>query len=350
MRYVVDIPPEVAEEINKAVKAGLYKSPQDFLVAAAQNQIYLETVEVHGDSPKSQQTVTVVNPQRRPSDDKLYGSIAVYLNPMKLLSLPGTDKISTVSLSKAERPQRLFGLVNRLFPVKPVVRVLSNLLADTGAQYVPLDELQDKSAEVARELGKVVQKKDKTMHRKRGSILYSGLPVGIEEKSSPRFKFQFVGYVGKNRLEGAAPTLKFVDIVQGGKSAPQIGLTDFGLRFCSIQNPIIDRQDYSSPFSEEEIAFLLDHIASQLPTEAELIRLVLKSLDEGHATPDDINVKLKGFRPKWTEKQVTGERVGLIGRMNELGLLEREKDGVKVTYVLSRRGEDYLAKLGGMGA
>jgi hypothetical protein len=348
MRYVVDIPPEVADEINRAIKAGRYKSPQDFLVAAAQNQIYLETAEVQGDALHAQHTITVATPPRA-SDDKLYQAGIDFLKE-KLLLPPQTDRINTVSLSDMKRPERLFGLANRLFPTKPVVRVLGNLLAESGSQYISLEDVQERSAEVARGLGKIIQKKDKAMHRKRGSIIYAGLPVGREDKSTSRFKFQFVGFLGKSRIEGAAPTLKFVDIVQGERSSPQIGLTDFGLKFSSIMNPIIDKQDYSSPFSEDEIIFLLDHIASQLPTEAKLFHLVLKSVNDGRATPDDINVKLESFRPKWTVKQVTGERVGLIGRMNELGLLEREKDGVKVTYVLSQRGKDYLAKLSVMGA
>src|SRR5207245_8435666 len=100
MRYVVDIPPEVAQEINIAVKAGRYKSPQDFLVAAAQNQIYLETADVQGGSLQSQQTVTVASPRPRSSEDKLYRSATLYLNPMKLLSFPENGAIKTVSLTK----------------------------------------------------------------------------------------------------------------------------------------------------------------------------------------------------------------------------------------------------------
>src|SRR5438067_991467 len=113
MRYIVDIPPEVADEINRTIKAGRYKSPQDFLVAAAQNQIYLETADVHGDS---QQTVTVVSPPRT-SDDRLYQTVIDYLKE-KLLLPPQKDRINTVSLSDAKRPERLFGLANRLFPTK----------------------------------------------------------------------------------------------------------------------------------------------------------------------------------------------------------------------------------------
>jgi len=38
-------------------------------------------------------------------------------------------------------------------------------------------------------------------------------------------------------------------------------------------------------------------------------------------------------------------RAGVVSRISELGLLDRKKHGVKVTYELTKLGEEYLAKL-----
>ncbi len=99
--------------------------------------------------------------------------------------------------------------------------------------------------------------------------------------------------------------------------------------------------------------FLLNHIATELEGEPKLIRSIIKSVGEGVATPDGLNPRIKSTidrerisrKPRWTDNEIVAERVGLISRMNELGLIEREKDGVKVTYVLSPRGRSYLGKL-----
>ena len=144
MRYVVDIPPELAEEINRQVKSGRYKTPQDFVLAALQNQTYLESVQVEGDS--LQQTVAPA-PPTQPAGDRLYQSLIDFLK--EPLLPPDPARVHTVSLSEFQRHDHLFGLTNRLFPVKPVVRVLGNLLAESGTEYIGLDQLQEKSAEAA---------------------------------------------------------------------------------------------------------------------------------------------------------------------------------------------------------
>jgi hypothetical protein len=186
------------------------------------------------------------------------------------------------------------------------------------------------------------------MGRKRGSIISAGLPVGREQdKTKSRFKNQFVGFMSKTRIEGAAPALKFLDFKRGERNTVLAGITQFGLKFCTLLNPVIDKEDFSSPFSVEETTFLLDHIANQLPGEAKLVRLVLSSIKKGITTPDDLSHAVKSYDSSWTKNEVIAMRVGAVSRMSELGLLERHKDGVKVTYYLSRLGEQYLGKLTG---
>jgi len=344
LRYILDIPPDLAEEINKQIRSGRYRSPQDFMIAAIQNQVYVE----------SQEAVARDSQVSRPLE---YSSAVAssFVPPMTrtaVIQLLSSDvaKVKTVPLKNFQRPSVLWGQCNRFFPVKIVTRVAANLAKEYSSDYVLLGELQEKSAQIARELGKVIEHKDRQLGRKRGTIFSAGLPIGREQdKAKSRFKNQFVGYMAGNRIEGAAPTLKFLDMIKDEKNSVLAGVTDFGLRFASLSNPLIDLEDYSMSLSAEEVVFLLDHISSEVPGEAKLMRLILSGVKEGIATPEELNNRVKGYSSDWGRNEVIMMRAGVVSRMGELGLLERRKDGVKVTYLLTDRGDKYLERLSKLG-
>jgi len=326
--------------MNKQVHSGRYKSPQDFIIAAIQNQVYIEsqeTVETDSEVLKSQEY------SAPPSF-----SFAAPMTKKVAIQLLSSDvaQVKTVPLKDFQRPSFLWGQYNRFFPVKIVTRVAANLAREYSAEYVLLGELQEKSAQIARELGKVIERKDKQLGRKRGTIISAGLPIGRDQdKAKSRFKNQFVGYMAGNRIEGAAPALKFLDMMKDEKNSVLAGITDFGLRFASLSNPVIDLEDYSAALSAEEVEFLLDHIASEVLGEAKLIRLILTGVREGVATPEELNDRVKTYSSDWKRNEVVMMRSGVVSRMSELGLLERRKDGVKVTYLLTDLGQKYLERL-----
>lgn len=339
MRYIVDIPPELAEEMNEQIRSGKYKSPQDFIIAAIQNQVYIESQE--------KGVAAEVSRSSRYSAT-LSSLVAAPVTKTFVSQLLSSDfaKVKTVPLKNFQRPSLLWGQYNRFFPVKIATRVAANLAKEYSSGYAPLEELQEKSAQIARELGKVIEQKDKQLGRKRGTIISAGLPIGRDHnKATSRFKYQFVGYMVGNRIEGAAPTLKFLEMVKDEKNSVMAGITDPGLRFASLSNPVIDLKDYSTALSAEEVEFLLDHIASEVLGEAKLIRLILAGVKEGIATPEELNRLVKGYNPDWKRNEVIMMRAGVVSRISELGLLERRKDGVKVTYLLTELGEKYLERL-----
>jgi len=325
--------------MNKQIRSGKYKSPQDFIIAAMQNQVYIE----------SQESVEAASEISRSSEYSAPASSS-FAAPMTktVIQLLSSDvaNVKTVPLKNFQRPSLLWGQYNRFFPVKIVTRVAANLAREYSADYVLLGELQEKSAQIARELGKVIERKDKQLGRKRGTIISAGLPIGREQdKAKSRFKNQFVGYMAGSRIEGAAPTLKFLDMMKDEKNSVLAGITDFGLRFASLSNPVIDLEDYSTALSAEEVGFLLDHISSKVQGEAKLIRLILAGVKEGIATPEELNERVKAYSSDWKRNEVVMMRAGVVSRMGELGLLERRKDGVKVTYLLTDLGEKYLERL-----
>ncbi len=336
-------PPELASEIQKGIHLGRYKTTQDFILTAVQNQVYIENSDISDGGSLENSGPSSVRPKTASvTVSTLAGSDAKHL-----LRMPEGSSVKTVPLGELTRPTYLWGQYNRLFPVKIIMRVAANLSGPDGSGYVPLEELQEESADIAREMGRLILRKDRALGRKRGDIISAALPIGRnEDKTKTRFKNQFVGFLTRNRVEGAASVLKFLDITRTDKNRILAGITDLGLKFASLPNPIIDEDDYSTAFSPEEVEFLLNHIASEVPEEAKLVSLVLGGIRKGVATPEQLNDLVRSHNPDWNENQAIAIRSGIVSRMSELGLLGRNKDGVKVTYILNELGENYLERLG----
>jgi Arc/MetJ-type ribon-helix-helix transcriptional regulator len=334
MRYIIDISPQLAEQLGGIVSSGKYRTVQDFVKVAVENQLYLES--------KGSQELGLVSELSTPKDSEMKRSSRD--STSDVLRLPhALSQIKTIAVSGVERPKYLWGQYNRFLPVKVVTRVAANLLAERDSETVPLAELQEVAAEAARQFGKVVERSDRLAGRKRGTILSAGLPVGKEEeKAKARFKTQFVGSIVKNRMEGASPALKFIEMKRDSSRSAWAGITDFGLKFASLSNPVLDNNRSESPFSHEEVGYLLDHIWKEVPQEANLMQYILERVKEGIATPEELNQKLHYDRLRdWKHNEVITMRAGLVSRLSELGLLTRQKFGVNVKYLLTDIGEKY---------
>ena len=345
MRYYVDIPPEIADKVNEQVRIGKYRSPQDFFIVSIQNQLYHESQ----DAGTVMQEVAGPDLTSAATQSVAMASITSDLH--LLFDRPEPTTIKTVRVSNLPRLGYLWGQYNRFLPVKVATRIATNLINRGSTDHVSLTELYETCARIGRDLGKDIEKKDHQFKRKRGTILSAGFPIGRDRnKSTLRFSTQFIGYLTKDKVEGAAPNLKFLELEKDDKNSTMAFVTDFGVRFASLTNPVVDRKDYSIALSDEEVTFLLDHIRSEVPREAKLIQLVLASIKEGVATPERLNEKVSEFAPHWNKSEASTMRSGVVSRICELGLLEREKDGVKVTYKLTNLGEEYLKTLASMGA
>jgi Arc/MetJ-type ribon-helix-helix transcriptional regulator len=341
----MEVTPEIAEKINEQVRLGKYKSPQDFFLAAIQNQLYYEEEPSVATAP-----IIELGHQRSTSAESVIVSLTSNIH--LLSDRPETGTVRTVPVSNLPRSDYLWGQYNRFLPVKVVTRVASNLVKRYSTDHIPLAELHETCAQIATELGKDLERKDRQLGRKRGTIIAAGFPIGKDQnKSTLRFSNQFVGYLAKqpepklDRVEGAAPVLKFIELKRDENNYVTASITEFGAKFASLTNPVIDLKNYANALSEEEVMFILEHIKSQLPTEAKLIHLVLTAVKEGIATPGRLNDRVGKFNPDWKEGEVSTMRSGIVSRIRELGLLTAEKDGVKVTYKLTKSGDEYLNRL-----
>ena len=337
VRYIVDIPPEVVDEISKHSRTGKYRSIQDFIMAAVQNQLYIEQEAGSVNGSDLGTTSAGAADALRPQIDLLVPDV----KNVQTLDSPSNSKVS----------DQIWGQFNRLFPVKISMRVLANMLKENG-KGVSSEEAQEKAAREAQRIGRELKKCDDRLNRKRGDRLSAGLPFPLgknEYKAITRFKMQFVGYPlvskeGNLRIDGAPAVLRFVDIFKEDNNW-MIGITKAGLKFASILNPILDRNDFSTPtvFSEEESNFLVEHIGQNLKSEAVAIKSILQSIKNGQNTPEKLNSLVKRLNREWTENKAVTMRAGLISRLSELGIVTRSKQGIRVTYSVTSFGNKALS-------
>jgi hypothetical protein len=120
------------------------------------------------------------------------------------------------------------------------------------------------------------------------------------------------------------------------------------LDFANLSNPLLDQTILEKPtekFSQEEIAWLGDHIAKNVPVEACAYRTILSGLQDGKNTPDALdnfvrqNAKGKNYL---TEAFVSTQRSGAVSRMADLNLIRRQRDGTKVSYEITELSEQWM--------
>jgi hypothetical protein len=150
-----------------------------------------------------------------------------------------------------------------------------------------------------------------------------------------------------NELFGMLPDLKFVNAIQDEDGSFRIGLTEYGKQFAALENPVLDLGRPES-LSKEEINFLINHIADNIPNEFEHVMTVLKAINEGKQTRPELNEILKQYYVRyhqgteWSNTVVNTMRSGLMSRLNDLGLIKREKLGKNVRYHLTPEGIQHM--------
>jgi predicted transcriptional regulator len=329
MRFIVELPDTKVEALRSLLDSHRYKDVQSFILTAIDNQLYIEQQPL-GNAVQS--------------DFPLEQTVAPTFDSSLTRLTPESSEVTTVKEPKQEVlcVETLWALYNRLFPVKTVLRVLLNIVSSSSPKdgFVDLAEVQDAATQEAVLLFKVLSRIDKKNGRKPGEKLTAGLPKS-RDRAKDRFRLYFVGSINsKNRLEGAPAILSFVNIRSDESGKAQIGLTESGVRFAELENPILDRQDYSSALSAEEASFYMQHIAKKLEKEYRLCNVVLETIANGRNTPDELTQVVLDLNPDTEKEEAQAIRSSLVSRLSELGLLTRKRKGLNVTYVLTPRGHE----------
>jgi hypothetical protein len=243
----------------------------------------------------------------------------------------------------------LFGQYNRLLPAKVSIRALA-IISLEGKDSLGLATVAPRIAEIASIMSNYLQFLDKRFANHRDDALATAFPVGGAEGQKGRVRYQnhFVGHTVKGEQGGMLVGMKLA-VVQVHKNKPHIFPTIAGWEFARLRNPILDTPANQNPhrLSEEEIAFLLKHIKENVPVELFAYRVILSLISKGDNTPELVNQNLAEYitperNPENEQDFMATQRNGAIGRMIDVGLVGRERQGTRVIYYLTPEGKKFL--------
>jgi Arc/MetJ-type ribon-helix-helix transcriptional regulator len=346
MRYFVDVPQKQADEVNKLIQLGKYQSMAQFILTAVENQIYLENLSELPQQinlGKNNNEISANLPIEANSETK-----SIMLNEIKsepkTVSMPFFSDLSA-SLPKIDEEKCwLWGQTDKILPIKIGLRVLYSIMGTE--QWEDLEEFREKATNIAAWFGSVIRNYEDNTNKVRNERISAGLPKGEKFKSKLRYKSQFLAYMRKdNKLDGAMPFLKFVNLMKDERGKILIGLTKAGLNFAKLENPVIDHYDFKKSFNDKEIEFYMEHISSDVKGENSAIKWLLTKVVNGITEREAMNNEVKiEFGQTWnaSDKVINTQRSGLIGRMFELGLVNKEKTGIRVKFSITPSGEFYL--------
>ncbi len=252
----------------------------------------------------------------------------------------------------------LSGYFNRILTVKYVLRMMATLTLssdsfdskegwdETTDETVKLSDLREKSWKTASYAKDTLLLMDKLLESKgiEGPKISVGFP-NKDTKSKERFVSQFVGSRRKNELTGALFEMGFASVRSFmGMSTEEVWFTTFGWHFALMENPVLDQTEgweKGNRFSDDEVKFLLEHFRRNVPAEWDFILSIADMIRNGFNESLTINGHLIEKRG-WNANKASVYRTGVMGRMQEMGLIQRIKSGTKVEFVLTESGESLL--------
>jgi hypothetical protein len=338
----VNIDPELYARIAEQVREGRYLDLAQFLDLAARNQLALEAnpqAALPLANADAEQLVDEVaerrigpselagrGSRRRDSVARRAGEWRSFLTRVELPS----ERFAAPDVDPAI-DHVLWGQTNRLLPVAVGVRVLANLLGE--ADEFPVTTWHEQATAVATALRDDLRRWDERADRAHGTRWATAFPER-KESSAQRYINQFLGTPARDgRSDGGAAFLGLVTISGSGDKAC-VTLTSNGAFWASLPNPIFDGDgEPESTFSEEEVRFFLRHLREFRVGEYRFLNTMAALVAEG-LSREEQNEAIARAYPGWQSVAST-MRAGAIGRLGDLGLLERTRHGLKVEYRLS---------------
>jgi hypothetical protein len=352
MIMVLKLNPDTYQEIMDLVGKGAYLSVESFVEVAIMNQIQLEKEgipELAGKRAPSTQEMAGPEPTPKPGNK-------LPIETLELFNLPENTSLPVLQaqpLTERAKNLPLWGQINRLGPAKFVLRLLEKQVALSGSDRVDLKRFSAEVAESATLIRTYIEKKDKTQ-RIRGEGLHVAFP-----KKDPRSQQRFINfYVGKfsggKSTDGVLTGLSLARIGQTEDGSTTIGLTEAGLQLACMHSPLIDdfilaQIQVQSPFSAQEVEFMLKHTKSFRPGDYDFLISILRFVQEGDNTPTSLHPRVSkflkdtNFAGTISEKVVNTMQVGAIGRLVEMRLLGIKKNAQKSTYKLTNKGKTVLS-------
>lgn len=335
MKIISDLPNYILNKIRKLVEDGKYQSISNFLVVAAENQLTIES-----DDLPDIHDFTFGNPQ-----EKTHKQDFSYNHPQR--------DIKTLAPFIKEESENswddwLWGQINRILPIKFATRVLA-IETDRLGQFPKKDEFDVSASEMARNFGIFLEEQDEKLNKARDEKISTGFPISSKKESSlGRYKSHFIGYQrADGSLTGALFDLGLANLKEDLKGDLVIGLTDSGLAFSKIDNPVLDLNNFNISLGNDEHQFYISHILKKVPGEVSLFKLLLELVNKGSNKREQLNEKLKKLvtASEWSDGMVSTQRAGAISRMYEIGLITKDRIGLEVRYLSTDFGNSFLRRV-----
>jgi Arc/MetJ-type ribon-helix-helix transcriptional regulator len=403
-------PPKLKERVDALVAAGAYPDFSSFCVAAVENQLLLEEANPAGQSESRPDSPKNMIPERPAFFSEAGGvdgprgrrrgrprtSLSSFFSPSEVRKqeltemtvqtgkkqheLGGDHDIPTefdlARLSKGPPfslpsvvpdifsqdqtvpiARWLFGQYNRLLPAKASARALA-VISNEGRDSLVLGTVAPRIAELAAQLGEYLNSLDRRFGNHRDDALATAFPrIGVEgEKGRVRYQGHFVGHTVKGQQGGMLVGLKLAAI-HLIKNKPHIFPPTAGWEFARLLNPVLDAtvDQKCTTLNDGEVAFLLRHIRENVPVELFAYRVLLSLIGGGRNTPESVNEGLSKYLEsgKSVEDEqdfISTQKNGVLGRMGDLELVARERQGTRITYHLTPAGKAFLDEIGRVAA
>jgi hypothetical protein len=372
--FAVNLSERLFGSIRNLVDKGLYQSLEGFIEVAAYNQLALERGVTphqlldqghrqpqHAQAPAppaeearpAQSDARPESKQRKPKKGhrKKKGGKARARKEQPAPAAPGVDVEAVLGRWAAPSGgafpapataeglpsgEHIWGQVNRLFALKLACRWVAR--AATGRQWPNYLAVADGLADDAAMIGAVLEQWDAAAGRKRDEVLATGLPRRGNSASRDRFLSQYLARVTRGGKVQPGAVCRYA-LAACGEDA--IALTEQGLKFALMPNPILDQRQSDSPVTlgDEEAAFLCRQVRERAPGEHADMKTVLTAVSSGEITPSAVAAAVRGsFPADWSEVVFRTHLSGLVARLTDLRLLRRRWEGRNVQYCLGDAG------------
>lgn len=336
--HLINIEQAQLRTIDGLVRKGCYENIEQFLEVAIRNQIIYEAHAAETGLAAFQGEHREAIQEKHSTLDAIRVKSKKW-RAAKLDTRPTWRHVETPitpfpDVAPATRP--LWGQLYRFLPLKLVVRLVAQAESKQALQMKAV------SHEVVAEAMDLADQLRQMEATKTGIAYATGFPNSKHDarKSADRFISQYVGRVRSDgRLDGFLSAMGFASLKQVKKER-HIGLTAAGIRFASLPNSVLDDGAVPPLLSKEEVSFLVQYIAQQMPGERDQLREIIKLISEGTNTPRELDNALGDFYKirysdeKWTDAKVSVTRAGAISRLAEMQLVRVTRDGRRVAYRL----------------
>jgi hypothetical protein len=374
----VNLSQKTYADIMLLVSAGAYSGPEQFLEIAAFNQLALERgltpeellktinrpASARAGAFQSESSATIAKPNRddvgaqpRKRSAPVVGkavpfprgneaSVAEEEVSRTILhfSLQACRNLKTELASQPTNTgnDRIWGQVNRLFPLKAACRWIAASANSEGHWPSMAHAIENLSPDAA-VLGSALEKADSQNARKREEMMGIGLPRKGNIQSTDRFFSQFVGRSTRTGrvYPGVIGQYGFASV-----TTSCIQLTRWGFELACMENPILDAKLSTAKrtLSDEERAFILRQVWERVPAEKQDLAVVLHKVADGNTRPESLLKQTRSkFPSNWTDVAFRTHLYGIVARLGELGLVTKSWEGRSVEYKITDTAQRILA-------